>query len=106
MKRIVKRVVGFISIFIVVYGISVVLAGILLPVSLRPNIPFLKGVYGHYHSRAVEAKDYGSVDILVLGSSLAYRGIDPRVFSKKGIRIFNLGSTAQTPIQSVCLAKQ
>src|SRR5690606_38894975 len=39
-------------------------------------------------------------DILILGSSRAYRHYDPRIFRKYGIEIFNLGSSAQTFIQT------
>src|SRR5262245_26702081 len=39
-------------------------------------------------------------DVLVLGSSHAYRGYDPEHFAKRGLRMFNLGSTAQTPMNS------
>lgn len=44
-----------------------------------------------------EKQDY---DAIVIGSSHAYRGYDPRNFEKQGIRIFNLGSSAQTPLNS------
>lgn len=39
-------------------------------------------------------------DALVVGSSHAYRGYDPRVFDEHGLAMFNLGSTAQTPLSS------
>lgn len=42
-------------------------------------------------------------EILILGSSSAYRGFDPRVFAARGYRSFNLGSSSQTPIQSEVL---
>ncbi len=40
------------------------------------------------------------VDVLVVGSSHAYRGYDPRVFRRHGISLFNLGSSAQTPLNT------
>jgi hypothetical protein len=44
-------------------------------------------------------------DALVIGSSHAYRGYDPRIFAKHGLRIFNLGSSAQTPLNSFHVLK-
>ncbi|MFD1079531.1 hypothetical protein, partial [Longispora fulva] len=43
------------------------------------------------------------IDILILGSSLAYRGIDTRIFEAKGYKAFNLGTSAQTPLQTKLL---
>lgn len=42
----------------------------------------------------------GSYDLVVIGSSHAYRGYDPRVFGERGHRLFNLGSSAQTPLST------
>jgi hypothetical protein len=39
-------------------------------------------------------------DLFVVGSSHAYRGYDPRFFEKKGLRLFNAGSSAQHPTVS------
>jgi hypothetical protein len=44
-------------------------------------------------------------DVLVLGSSHAYRGYDPAHFAERGLRMFNMGSTAQTPMNSYHLLK-
>lgn len=88
------------------YVLLLVVWGSITPIGLRPNLPFLKGMYGHLHSRVQEIPDYGEVDILFLGSSRTYRGFDPRIFDRFGIRAFNLGSTSQTPIQSLVLTKQ
>lgn len=44
-------------------------------------------------------------DAIVIGSSHAYRGYDPRVFAERGYRMFNLGSTAQTPLSSYVVLK-
>jgi hypothetical protein len=60
-----------------------------------------------YHSlrRFREAASSGPVDVVVFGSSHAYRGFDPRIFAARGIRLFNLGSTNQTPLNSLHLAR-
>ena len=50
-----------------------------------------------------EAKEVKNVDILILGSSHSYLGIDTRTFNNIGYSAFNLGTTAQTPIQTELL---
>jgi hypothetical protein len=47
-----------------------------------------------------------NIDILFLGSSHAYRGFDTRIFKKYGYNTFNLGSSSQTPIQTLVLLKR
>jgi hypothetical protein len=42
-------------------------------------------------------------DAIVIGSSHAYKGYDPRVFNERGLRMFNLGTSAQTPLSSYAL---
>lgn len=44
-------------------------------------------------------------DAIVIGSSHAYRGYDPRLFAARGIHMFNLGSSAQTPMNTFFLLK-
>lgn len=41
-----------------------------------------------------------SHDVVVLGSSQAYRGYDPRLFAERGLDMFNLGTSAQTMAQT------
>jgi hypothetical protein len=70
-----------------------------------PNIKAPRGGYGYMLSRAKEAKEVRDIDMLFIGSSLVYRGFDPRVFQKSGIDVFNLGSSSQTPLNSYYLLK-
>lgn len=77
----------------------IMLWGEVLPQGLQKNLLYFPGGYGALYTRLKEAKTIGNVDVVVLGSSHAYRGIDPRVFAKEEIQLFNLGSSAQTPIQ-------
>jgi len=58
------------------------------------------------HTRLAELKTYGDVDILILGSSHAYRGFDTRIFAENGYKAFNLGSSNQTPTQAKILLKK
>lgn len=51
-------------------------------------------------------KHFGAVDILFLGSSHAYRGFDTRIFEKAGFRCFNLGTSAQTPLETKILLRR
>lgn len=39
-------------------------------------------------------------DAIIIGSSQAYRGYDPYVFQEHGFKVFNLGSNAQTPLNT------
>lgn len=43
-------------------------------------------------------------DVLVIGSSHAYRGYDPEIFEKSGVELFNLGTSGQTPLNTYFLA--
>lgn len=67
--------------------------------AVRSNLKYVKGGYGHMYTRCREVRANLSTDILVLGSSHAYRGFDPRIFDREGYRLFNLGSSSQTPLQ-------
>lgn len=106
MKAFLKKLILFTLVLVPIYILAVCAWGLITPLVLRPNLPYLKGAYGHLSSRISDLKNFSDVDMLVLGSSRAYRGLDPRIFSESGIRMFNLGSTAQSPVQSLVLAKQ
>ena len=54
-------------------------------------------------SRMQDARQVENIDVLFIGSSVAYRSFDPAVFSEKGISTFNLGSDMQTPRQTYFL---
>ncbi|NVK53911.1 MAG: hypothetical protein HWD85_13330 [Flavobacteriaceae bacterium] len=65
-----------------------------------------KNGYGFLANRIKEAEETENVDILILGSSLAYRVIDTRSFDSLGLKAFNLGSSSQTPLQTEFLVDQ
>ncbi|MFZ4401905.1 MAG: hypothetical protein ACOYO1_17885 [Bacteroidales bacterium] len=67
---------------------------------------YKKASYGHTYSRMKEAQQTKDIDILFLGSSHSYRSFDPRIFLKAGFKTFNLGSSAQTPIQTKVILNQ
>ncbi len=60
---------------------------------------------GVVHAKMQEWDPQRHWDGIVIGSSHAYRGYDPRVFEERGYHIFNLGSTAQTPLSSYVVLK-
>lgn len=70
------------------------------------NLKSVKGGYGHSLLRFKEAKSYGKIDLLFIGSSHSYRSFDPSFFDKNNIKSFNLGSSRQTPINSYYLVKE
>lgn len=72
----------------------------------RPNLNYMRGAYGHMYSRLQEVNDKKDLDILFLGSSHAYRGFDTRYYEKQGFKVFNLGSSSQTPLQTNILLKK
>jgi hypothetical protein len=95
--------IGFVSIF---YFFSLILWGNLLPSFFFKNFNYEVFSYSHMNSRIKDIKSYNNVDILFFGSSHSYRSFDIRIFKAHGITSFNLGSSAQTPIQTEILLKR
>jgi poly-D-alanine transfer protein DltD len=102
MKKFIKNILFFLLVLPVVYILCVIVWGEIAPQFLKKNLSY-KIIGGYLNTRINEIKNYGDVDILVLGPSGAYRGFDPRIFGKKNIKLFNLGSSSQTPIQTEIL---
>lgn len=73
---------------------------------LKSNLVYKQETTGHLNSRLKEVKDIKNIDLLFLGSSSTYRGFDPRIFKANGFSSFNLGSSAQTPIQTKVLLQR
>lgn len=71
-----------------------------------PNIAWQPSSRGHLYTRLKDLDTISSVDVLVLGSSHAYRSFDPRIFAGRGVRAFVLASSAQTPIQTLRLVRK
>jgi hypothetical protein len=99
MKAFFISILKFIPAAIVFYVGALFIWGNLVPADFRSNL-FYRGSPGHMFTRLKEVKNSNVVDILVLGSSHAYRGFDPRILSAFGYSTFNLGSSAQTPQQT------
>lgn len=103
MLKFIVRTVLFMAFASTMYVVAVFLFGHFAPNELKPNISSRLGAYGHLYSRLREVKTVTNVDVLFLGSSHAYRGFDTRIFERQGFTAFNLGSSAQTPMQTQVL---
>ncbi len=103
MKKLIRNTFTFFLFTTVFYVTFLFFWGLFAPHLFKPNINYRMHSYGHMHSRLSEIKDHNEIDILFLGSSHAYRGLDPRIFSEYGFKTFNLGSSAQTPTQTKVL---
>lgn len=106
MKKFIISLLKFSLFAFVFYIIALSLWSWIMPPFMAKNVRNCIGCYGHLNTRIKEIPQYKNIDILVLGSSHAYRGFDPRVFKKHGISMFNLGSSAQTPVQTNILLNQ
>lgn len=106
MKLFLKNIVVF-SLFSLIFVIvGLILWGELIPLQLQHNLRYQRGGNGFMYTRIREIPKFKNSDILAIGSSRTYRGLDPRVFKKAGITLFNLGSSAQTPIETELLLKR
>lgn len=106
MKQFIKTVISFLLFLVFSYLLFLFIWGNCIPQLLRPNLNYPIGSYGHMRSRLIEVKQIRGVDVLFLGSSHAYRGFDTRAFEARGVTSFNLGSSAQTPIQTKVLLQR
>ncbi len=64
------------------------------------------GGNGYMNSRIKDIHLNQNCDVLILGSSHAYRSFDPRIFGRHHIKCFNLGSSSQTPIETELLVNK
>ncbi|MBU1693779.1 MAG: hypothetical protein KKC51_07420 [Verrucomicrobia bacterium] len=103
MKRFFAKIAAFVCFAALCYPAMLVVWGHVVPLRLNKNFCYQVGAYGHLHSRVREARTFGRADVLVVGSSHVYRGYDPRVFAEHGLRLFNLGSSSQSPLQTEVL---
>lgn len=103
MRRFLRDIALFLPLAACVYAAAVVAWGSISDLGTPSNLFYRRGAYGHTHTRLAEAKSAGPVDVLVVGSSHAYRGVDPRELAREGYTSFNLGTSAQTPPQTLLL---
>jgi len=103
MYKFIRKVLVFSLIVPLFYTIALLVFGMYAPSKLKSNLNYKRGSKGHLFTRLKEVNDFNNVDILFLGSSHSYRGIDTRIYKEKGLNVFNLGSSSQTPIQTLVL---
>jgi len=106
MKKYFKELIRFSLVCIPGYFVLLILWGIIPYSHNGSNLKYKQGSYGHLNTRVKEISGFGEVDILFVGSSRIYRGFDPRIFENYGVRVFVLGSSGQTPVQSYILLKR
>jgi hypothetical protein len=98
------RCTAFVAMASLVYVALIGIWAIAVPEEVRRNmiqrIDSCMGLQMHDLQSQVQ------VDVIVLGGSHAYRGYDPRAFQQYGISLFNLGSSAQSMLQSEVLLEQ
>ncbi len=88
------------------YCILLTLIGLIVPDKYLPNLKYRLGAIGFTYSRLAEVKEVKDRDVLFLGSSHAYRGFDTRMYTDLGYKVFNLGSSTQTPLQTKVLLQR
>ncbi|MBK8228282.1 MAG: hypothetical protein IPK70_14055 [Flavobacteriales bacterium] len=99
------RVLGFGLFTAALYPMLMALFSIALPNAYTPNIRYPLNSYGHERSRMQDLEQHQPVDIVFIGSSHAYRGFDPRIWRQHGFTSFNLGSSAQSLLQTDLLVE-
>jgi hypothetical protein len=97
----IRRVLVFTGFFVLAYCFSILLIGRNMNVSFGTKFYYPEGGAGHSQLRFQEAALQRNIDLLFIGSSHAYRNYDPRIFKQAKLNAFNLGSTAQTPVQTI-----
>jgi len=107
MKTFFVKILSFTIFASIFYGSILLLWGNYAPDLFKPNLKYLLGTYGHTFTRLKEAEQLnGDIDILFLGSSHTFRGFDTRIFKEHGFNTFNLGTSSQTPIQTLMLTRK
>ena len=100
MKAFIVSLIEFMGFALCFVAVGIFLWAEAVPLHLQQNIVYVIGSGGHLRSKIAEIEAYGPTDVVILGSSHALTGFDPRIFQEAGIRVFNLGSASQTPIQT------
>ncbi|MFZ5939303.1 MAG: hypothetical protein ACOYXB_01905 [Bacteroidota bacterium] len=106
MKKFLRKFFLFIPFFLAFYVVLVIIMDELEFSKLDDKSIYPIASYGHLQTRLKEVKETSDVDILFIGSSHTYRGFDTRIFLEAGYKSFNLGSSAQTPIETLVLLKR
>lgn len=89
-----------------VYCTFLIVVGELGDAKLKKNLVYVKAQRGHTYSRLRDAERIKKPELLIFGTSLAFKGYDTRIFEANGISTFNLGTAGETPIQTEFMIKR
>lgn len=103
MNRFARHIILFLLGLILLYIPAVWLAG---RMGGELNVTYVPANYGHSGLRLAEADTASSPQVLFIGSSHCYRTFDTRCYDSAGVSCFNLGSSNQTPRQSLALLQR
>jgi hypothetical protein len=98
MKYFLSKLLFFFFLIIPVYILFIILFGTYVNRFYTKNLPYIRE--DNLLQRFNDLESTRKSDVLILGSSHAYRGYDVRVFKDRGLKSFNLGSSSQTLIQT------
>jgi hypothetical protein len=107
-KKVITKSILFIGCAIVFY---IALFALLSKVSLGNTkliyhaTNYLSWKGGNTYQKFEEFNPNEKYDIVVIGSSHAYRGYDPRIFKRHGINMFNLGTSGQAMLNTQYLVR-
>ena len=106
MQKYLFKSFGFLLFAFGIYIIFVICIGEFGDEKFKKNLAYKRGGAGHTYSRLRDAEKISNVDLLIFGTSLAFKGYDTRIFEENGIRAFNLGTAGETPIQTEFMVKR
>lgn len=102
MRRLIRNSIKVIALAGVMYAVGIFLLANIQIGGLRialATLSFVQRNGGHEERMFQDLNaDDQQYDAIVLGSSHAYRGYDPRIFDSCGVHLFVAGSSAQNPI--------
>ena len=105
MRVFIIRFFFFIFLVIIAWLAGITVFGRLAPGFLQKNVRVT--FYRNFNRNTLaEIDTIKGTDIMVAGSSTAFRSFDPRIFGKAGKNIFVLGSSAQSPLQTEYLVNK
>lgn len=100
-----KRAIRLVVLLPFIWFGFIIVWGTVVPEKFRKNLAYAKAP-GFTDLRLREADSMKNIDVLIVGSSHVYRGIDPRRFESLGLKTFNLGSSLQSPVQTEYLLRR
>ncbi|WP_158825713.1 hypothetical protein [Mucilaginibacter lacusdianchii] len=106
MKRFLIKFLLFVIVAVIGYTAVLLWSGDHLSPRWKKNLFYNMPSQGYMYTRLKDADTTKNLDILILGSSRAFMGYDVRVFNQSQYKAFNLGSPAQSFIQTELLAKR